>query len=95
MLRFLGLRQSRPLFKIAQFNLADIGEGITECEIIKWFVTKGQKVSQFDPLCEVQSDKAAVEISSRYDGVIAAIHYSVGDMGKFSSRSSFKLLPNK
>lgn len=61
---------------IEKFKLADIGEGITECEIIKWLGrrlpqrtdtenthrnVKPQAVIQaFDPLCEVQSDKASV-----------------------------------
>ena len=47
---------------------ADIGEGIAECEIIRWFVAPGDRIAQFDKVCEVQSDKANVEITSRYDG---------------------------
>jgi 2-oxoisovalerate dehydrogenase E2 component (dihydrolipoyl transacylase) len=39
-------------------------------------------VAQFDPICEVQSDKAAVEITSRFDGVITATHYKPGEMAK-------------
>ncbi|RSM09893.1 hypothetical protein CEP52_003867 [Fusarium oligoseptatum] len=65
---------------VKPYLLADIGEGITECQIIKWFVKPGDKVQQFDPICEVQSDKASVEITSRYDGTIKKINYEVDDM---------------
>ncbi|KAI8911476.1 2-oxoacid dehydrogenases acyltransferase-domain-containing protein [Gorgonomyces haynaldii] len=74
-----------PLWKKVPFMLADIGEGITECEVIQWFVKPGDTVEQFTPICEVQSDKAAVEISSRYDGKITKLHYSVGDVAKVGS----------
>ncbi|KAJ2869963.1 hypothetical protein FB639_004703, partial [Coemansia asiatica] len=62
------------------YNLADIGEGITECEVIQWFVKPGDKVSQFDKICEVASDKATVEITSRYDGVIKKLYYKDNDI---------------
>ena len=55
------------------FLLADIGEGIKEVEVIQWFVQPGQHVQQFDAICQVQSDKATVDITSRYDGTIAAL----------------------
>eukprot|EP00892_Ulva_mutabilis_P005236 jgi/Ulvmu1/3084/UM015_0124.1 len=62
------------------FNLAQPGEGIHECELLQWRVEVGQAVEEFDPLLEVQSDKANVEITSPYTGVIQALHGSVGDM---------------
>ncbi|RSM12498.1 hypothetical protein CDV31_006339 [Fusarium ambrosium] len=70
---------------VKPYLLADIGEGITECQIIKWFVKPGDKVQQFDPICEVQSDKASVEITSRYDGTIKKINYEVDDMAAVGS----------
>ena len=39
----------------------------------------GDKVVQFDNICEVQSDKASVTISSRYDGIIKKLHFEVND----------------
>lgn len=64
------------------FLLADIGEGITEVQLIQWFTREGAPIRQFDKIAEVQSDKAAVEITSRYDGTIAKLHYAVNDMAK-------------
>ena len=64
------------------FNLADIGEGIAECEVLKWFIKEGDTIAQFDKVCEVQSDKANVEITSRYDGVVTSLKYKVGDLAK-------------
>ena len=65
-----------------EFNLADIGEGIAECEIIRWFVAPGDRIAQFDKVCEVQSDKANVEITSRYDGTVKELRYKVGELAK-------------
>merc|ERR1711865_1307220 len=65
---------------VKPFNLADIGEGIAEVEVLQWYVNEGDEVSMFDKICEVQSDKATVDISSKYDGVITTIHYETGDM---------------
>jgi 2-oxoisovalerate dehydrogenase E2 component (dihydrolipoyl transacylase) len=62
------------------FNLSDIGEGIHEVTVKEWFVTEGTKVEQFDNICEVQSDKASVTITSRYDGKIAKIYHKVDDI---------------
>ena len=62
------------------FLLADIGEGISEVEVLQWFVKPGDTIAQFDKVCEVQSDKANVEITSRYDGAIESLCCNVGDM---------------
>lgn len=62
--------------------LADIGEGIVECEVIQWFVEPGAHVEEFSPLCEVQSDKASVEITSRFSGVVKKLYYETGEMAK-------------
>lgn len=65
---------------IVPFKLSDIGEGIRDVTIKEWYVKPGDRVSQFDNICEVQSDKASVTITSRYDGLIKALHYKVDDI---------------
>ena len=44
------------------------------------YVQEGDRVSQFDSICEVQSDKASVTITCRYDGVITKLYYEVDDV---------------
>lgn len=44
------------------------------------FVKEGDRVAQFDSICEVQSDKASVTITSRYDGIISKMHYELDEI---------------
>ncbi|GIN91521.1 dihydrolipoamide acetyltransferase component of pyruvate dehydrogenase complex [Siminovitchia terrae] len=62
-----------------QFRLPDIGEGIHEGEIVKWFVEPGKKVEEDDVLCEVQNDKAVVEIPSPVAGTVEEILVNEGE----------------
>jgi Biotin-requiring enzyme/e3 binding domain len=55
--------------------LADIGEGISEVEVLQWFVEEGERVKQFMPVVEVQSDKSTVEITSHVAGVVDELCY--------------------
>jgi len=51
-------------------------------EILQWYCTQGETIEMFDKVCEVQSDKATVDISSKYDGIVTVLHYEVGDMAR-------------
>lgn len=63
-----------------EFKLPDIGEGIHEGEIIKWFVQEGEEIQEDDALCEVQNDKAVVEIPSPVDGTVLEIKVAEGEV---------------
>ncbi|XP_011140091.1 lipoamide acyltransferase component of branched-chain alpha-keto acid dehydrogenase complex, mitochondrial [Harpegnathos saltator] len=65
---------------VVPFKLSDIGEGIRDVTVKEWFVKPGDRVRQFDNICEVQSDKASVTITSRYDGLIKNLRYKVDDV---------------
>jgi len=76
------LAQYSSSSKLVDFKLTDIGEGIFEVEVLKWFVNVGDSIQEFDKICEVQSDKANVEITSRYQGVVKSLLYDVGDLAR-------------
>jgi pyruvate dehydrogenase E2 component (dihydrolipoamide acetyltransferase) len=62
------------------FALPDLGEGLTEGEILQWLVAVGDEVVVNQPLAEIETAKAAVELPSPYAGVIAELHGSAGDV---------------
>jgi pyruvate dehydrogenase E2 component (dihydrolipoamide acetyltransferase) len=66
-----------PTFK--DFKLPDLGEGLTEGEILKWLVQPGEEVRLNQPIVEVETAKAAVEIPSPYAGVVTALHHAEGE----------------
>ena len=66
--------------EVVKFHLSDIGEGIKEVTVKEWFVNVGDTIAEFDNLCEVQSDKASVTITSRYDGTIKKIYFAVSTL---------------
>ncbi len=53
-----------------EFLLPDIGEGLTEAEVVRWVVAVGEEVAEDAPLVEVETDKAVVEITSPHQGVV-------------------------
>jgi pyruvate/2-oxoglutarate dehydrogenase complex dihydrolipoamide acyltransferase (E2) component len=61
-----------------EFRLADIGEGTTEAEILRWLVHEGQEVAEYDPLVEVQTDKVTAELPSPRQGVVRRILVAEG-----------------
>lgn len=77
---YRNLYSTNRLNKIVQFNLSDIGEGIRQVTLKAWHVKIDDEVQQFDDICEVESDKAAVNITSRYDGKIIKLYHNVGDV---------------
>ncbi len=61
-------------------KLPDIGEGVAEGEIVRWLVKVGESVKEDQPLVEVMTDKASVEIPSPRTGSVEAIHVEEGAM---------------
>ncbi|KAM3392641.1 hypothetical protein ACQJBY_013671 [Aegilops geniculata] len=71
-----------PSAELVEVPLAQTGEGIAECELLRWFVSEGDQVDEFQQLCEVQSDKATIEITSRFKGTVHQIQFAPGDIVK-------------
>ncbi|MGH8823647.1 MAG: dihydrolipoamide acetyltransferase family protein [Jiangellaceae bacterium] len=62
------------------FALPDLGEGLTEAEILAWRVAEGDEVGVDDIVVEVETAKAAVEVPCPYAGTVVTLHGTVGDM---------------
>ena len=62
-----------------EFKLPDLGEGIHEGEIVKWYVQVGDTIKEDDPLVDVETDKAAVTIPSPASGKVVQLRGQVGD----------------
>lgn len=63
-----------------EFRLPDIGEGLTEAEIVRWLVDVGEHVDADQPIVEVETDKAVVEIPSPYEGTVLRHGGAPGDV---------------
>jgi 2-oxoisovalerate dehydrogenase E2 component (dihydrolipoyl transacylase) len=64
--------------RIKEFTLPDLGEGLTEGEILAWLVKVGDTVELNQPIVEVETAKAAVEIPAKWAGTITKIHHEAG-----------------
>jgi 2-oxoisovalerate dehydrogenase E2 component (dihydrolipoyl transacylase) len=67
------------------FILPDIGEGIVECEIVKWNVKEGDVIAEDQSVVEVMTDKAVVEIPAKHSGTVHKLYYKQGDIAEVHS----------
>ncbi|MFB6266358.1 MAG: dihydrolipoamide acetyltransferase family protein [Halodesulfurarchaeum sp.] len=65
---------------VREFKLPDVGEGVAEGEIVQWLVEEGDTVTEDQPVAEVETDKAVVEVPSPVDGTVKQLHYEAGDV---------------
>src|SRR5260370_21917834 len=63
-----------------EFKLPDLGEGIHEAQVLAWKVAPGQQVAAFQALCEVESAKAAVELTAPVAGRVLETRVAEGDV---------------
>jgi 2-oxoisovalerate dehydrogenase E2 component (dihydrolipoyl transacylase) len=64
--------------RVKEFNLPDLGEGLTEGEILKWLVHEGDTITLNQPIVEVETAKAAVEIPAKWAGKVSRIFHPEG-----------------
>ncbi|WP_435094813.1 2-oxo acid dehydrogenase subunit E2 [Halorubrum sp. N11] len=65
---------------VEEFKLPDVGEGVAEGELVTWLVSPGDRVEEDQPVAEVETDKALVEVPSSYDGAVEELFVEEGDM---------------
>ena len=65
-----------------EFKLPDLGEGIREAQLLAWKVRPGQQIAAFEPLCEVESAKAAVELTAPVAGRVVDTRFSEGETAR-------------
>ena len=65
-----------------QFRFPDVGEGITEGEVVRWLVREGDAVKVDQTLAEIETDKAVVEMPSPYAGTVLKLHFKEKDLIK-------------
>ncbi|WP_049924514.1 dihydrolipoamide acetyltransferase family protein [Halopiger djelfimassiliensis] len=65
---------------VREFELPDVGEGVAEGELVSWLVEAGDTVTEDQPVAEVETDKALVEVPSPVDGTVRELHAEEGEM---------------
>lgn len=65
--------------RFREFKMPDVGEGLTEAEILKWYVKPGDTVTDGQVVCEVETAKAAVELPIPFDGVVHELRFPEGE----------------
>ncbi|WP_138960850.1 dihydrolipoamide acetyltransferase family protein [Streptomyces sp. YIM 121038] len=63
---------------VREFKMPDVGEGLTEAEILKWYVAAGDTVTDGQVVCEVETAKAAVELPIPFDGTVRELRFAEG-----------------
>ncbi|WP_254277687.1 dihydrolipoyllysine-residue acetyltransferase [Halomonas sp. 3H] len=64
------------------FILPDIGEGIVECEVVEWRVAEGEMIEEDQPVVDVMTDKALVEITAPEAGMVSRLHVAQGEIAR-------------
>src|SRR6056297_1727032 len=65
---------------VREFELPDVGEGVAEGELLRWRVEPGDAVSEDQPVAEVETDKAVVDVPSPVDGVVEELRAAEGEI---------------
>jgi len=65
-----------------EFKFPDVGEGITEGEVVRWLVAEGDSIKEDQGLAEIETDKAVVEMPSPFSGKVLKLHFKPGDIVK-------------
>jgi pyruvate dehydrogenase E2 component (dihydrolipoamide acetyltransferase) len=70
---------------VVEFHLPDIGEGLAEVELVRWYVGVGDRVQENEPIADVESDKAVVTMPAPASGVVTRLCVSEGERVKVGS----------
>ncbi|MFZ3473474.1 dihydrolipoamide acetyltransferase family protein [Streptomyces sp. 4.24] len=65
--------------RLHEFRLPDVGEGLTEAEILKWHVRQGDTVTDGQIVCEIETAKAVVELPIPFEGVVRELRFAEGE----------------